>query len=397
MRAVSAIALCALAGCGDNERPPVGPPLAEADSLFVIAHFDDDMIFMQPEILSALQSGSVTTVYVTSGDAVHGDVRAQLTFEAAQRAYASAAGSSDWDCGYLLLGDAPIHHCRLRDRPVSMIGLDLPDGGIEGELADSPLHLVENTVPSLPILGPFGGTATVRSIIDTLETILTATQPVQIHALDLAATHGRDHSSHLMASSFAFWAAARVGYDGAIRWHRGYNVDAEPVTMDDPTFGEVEPMLGYFEACYFGCGPCGRSCPTLDFQHDRWLHRQYSTTRIPVTTGSRLATAETSQCVTATAELADCSAATSVELAADGHLFIGEQCLTAGATVRLEACADVPAQYWVLDSEGGLWSGDVPGAVYDMDFDHVRCLSSNGTTLTAPICGAHVHPHWMLQ
>ncbi len=37
----------ALAACGDNT-PPVGPPIEPADSMFVIAHFDDDMIFMEP-------------------------------------------------------------------------------------------------------------------------------------------------------------------------------------------------------------------------------------------------------------------------------------------------------------------------------------------------------------
>src|SRR2546421_1941910 len=51
-----------------------------------------------------------------------------------------------------------------------------------------------------------------------------ATTPSEIHTLELAATHGRDHSSHMFVASFALWAEARTGYDGPVTWHRGYNV-----------------------------------------------------------------------------------------------------------------------------------------------------------------------------
>ena len=126
------LALVCLVACGDNT-PAIGPPLAQSDTLLVVAHTDDDEIFMQPELVRALQSGgSLTTLFVTTGDPIHGDAHALSLFDSAMVAYGAITGSQDWDCGYLTIADAPIHHCRLRDRPVSLIGLDLPDGGIPG-------------------------------------------------------------------------------------------------------------------------------------------------------------------------------------------------------------------------------------------------------------------------
>src|SRR5689334_22906440 len=69
-------AAAAASGCGDN-MPGEGPPLATADTLVIVAHLDDDLIFMQPEIHAAVASGSVTTVYVSSGDPIKGDDNAE--------------------------------------------------------------------------------------------------------------------------------------------------------------------------------------------------------------------------------------------------------------------------------------------------------------------------------
>jgi hypothetical protein len=256
-------AVLCLVSCGDNLSGDV-PELQPVDSLFVVAHLDDDMIFMQPELRAAIEAGSVATVYVSSGDAVHGRIRAARTFRAARTAYGAIAGSSDWACRYVVIYGSPIHHCQLRDQLVSMVGLDTADGGLLGEYPNSPLHLMEDRIPELPIVGRMHGGATKDSIVDSLFRIITVTRPREIHMLDLAATHGRDHSGHLFAASFAFWAAARARYEGEIRWHRGYNVDDEPVNLDGADYQSARSMLGYFEACYFHCGTCGTSCSILD-------------------------------------------------------------------------------------------------------------------------------------
>jgi hypothetical protein len=406
-------------GCGDDLQGPA-PPLAPADRLVIVAHLDDDLIFMQPEVHDAVASGSVTTVYVSSGDPVKGDGVALHTFGAAMMAYTSAAGSHDWDCGFGLVAGSPVHHCRLRDRPVSMIGLDTADGGTDGEFRESPLHLVEGLVPSIAILGQLRGRATVDSITAELAEIIAVTAPSQIDTLDLAATHGSDHSGHMFAATFALWAAARAGYDGPMRWHRGYNVGDFPPTLADSDYVRVKPMLGYFEACYFGCAPCGTSCATLAKGHDDDLQRQYWTAREPIAAAGGLALEDGARCVSVTAEgalvLADCAGAAALRLDADGHLMLASasapasdaRCLTSQAgtddPVVLAPCQATPAQYWIVDGDGVVWNGLPPRPTADMAYNHVRCLSTDAvgggasppgpSAITAPICGARLHPHW---
>jgi hypothetical protein len=398
-----AAVLC-VASCGDNLSGDV-PELQPVDTLIVVAHLDDDMIFMQPELRAAIEAGSVTTVYVSSGDAVHGRFRSAHTFRAARTAYGKVAGSSDWDCRYVMVNGSPLHHCQVHDQAVSLVGPPTADGGLYGEYPRSPLHLMEDMVPDIPIVGRMRGTATKDSIIDSLFRIITITQPRQIHTLDLAATHGRDHSGHLFASSFALWAAARARYQGEIRWHRGYNVDDEPANLDDADYQAARSMLGYFEACYFGCGKCGTSCSTLDHDHDFRMRRQYSSTRAPLEAQGALALAGSGACVALTdarsVALGDCSGAASVHLDPRGHLVIGDACLASGPgnddPVVLQRCRDTPEQYWIVDSDGFVWNGRPPQAVPDMDYDHVRCLDVGATPdapLTSPICGAHRQPHW---
>jgi hypothetical protein len=405
-------AVLTLVACGDN-LPAVGPPLERADTMFIIAHFDDDMIFMQPELLHAIEAGSLTTVYVTSGDLIHGNKRAEHTFEAARVAYAAAAGASDWDCGYLRVGESPVHHCRLPDAQISLIGLDIPDGGTQGDEVSSLLHLVDRTVSSLPIMGAVGGRATAATITETLAALITATAPDEIHALDLAACHGRDHSSHLLSSSFALWAAAQAGYPGAMRFHRGYNVDAEPVTLSQDDYDLVVPMLAHFEACYYGCAPCGSPCTELNEAHETWMHRQYSSDRSPLDAHGALALDEAAGLCAQAREtglvLGDCAGAPPVRIDATGHLQVGGACIASVAglaePVALVPCADDPAQYWVSDSEGHLWNGRPPDPSADMAFDHVRCLdvvdggaaAPPGTTLVAPTCGEHRRSRWHIE
>jgi hypothetical protein len=417
--ALGAVALIApgAAGCGDNLTDP--PPVEPADTLIVIAHFDDDMIFMQPELHTALASGrSLTTVYVSSGDQLHGGARAAHTFMAARMGYSSVTGSRDWNCGTIWLAGSPAEHCRLRNRPVSLIALGIADGEKYGELTYSPLHLVEGRVPDLPILGLIEGRATVASTIAELSEIIALTRPAEIHALDLASTHGYDHSGHMFSSAFALWAAAAARYDGPIRWHRGYSVDPEPMNLSDADYATVKPMIGSFEACYTRCGPCGTSCRTIDQGHDQRMRRQYSSTRSPLATRGALAL-ETGTCASVTAggqlALADCASAATVELDASGHLTIGDACLASGTgnddPVALAPCQDTPAQYWVIDSDGLIWNGRPPGPVpcavderscqakppCCMNYDHVRCLgpgATPGAPLGAPVCGWMLQPHW---
>jgi hypothetical protein len=373
-----------LLGCGDNVDPS-GPALQHADTLFLAAHEDDDMIFMQPELLQRLREGSsTTTIYVTTAGP---DGRGDGILDAAKLAYGTVAGSQAWDCGLIQLTSIKAQHCRLRDRPVSLIDAGLPDGGIAGDRKDSLLHLIDGTVSHL--WADTAGTVTSESIIELFATLIDVTAPARIETLELAGTHGRDNSSHMFVASIGLWAAARRGYKGPVTWHRGYNVGELEPTLEGEELADAREMLGYYEACADGCAACGTSCPSLLEAHEIWLQRQYSTDRVLEARG-KLASGDA--CLGVSLTLGNCADAATFEMDPAGTLRVGDACVTSAATdeLSLAPCTGAPEQYWVLDSEGAIWNGRPPRSAPDMAYDHVRCLTSQG----ALTCGANRQVQW---
>jgi len=383
------IVVCTFAfafACGDNA-VGVGAPLAHSDALFLAAHEDDDMIFMQPELLRRISEGaSTTTIYATTAGPKG---RGPGVLDAATVAYGKIAGSDAWECGPLRLGTIVVEHCRLRDRPVSLVDFGIADGTPSGNRTNSLLHLFDGSVQQLP--ADTAGSVTSESVIDLFTDLLEATTPNAIETLELAGSHGRDNSSHMFVASIGLWAAARVGYSGSVTWHRGYNVDLEAPTLAGDDLSDARTMLGYYEACVTHCGPCGQPCASLREAHEIWLARQYSTERVRAALG-RLALGD--RCLDASLSLGDCANAVAVELEPTGALRVGESCVTSSGTdqLTLAPCTGAPEQYWVLDSDGLLWNGRPPQRAPDMTYDHVRCLTPHG----APTCGANLQARWTI-
>jgi hypothetical protein len=198
----------------------------------------------------------------------------------------------------------------------------------------------------------------------------------------------------LITASYVLWAAARLGYGGPLQSHRGYNVADEAVTLDGDIYERSKYMLGFFEACYWGCAPCGTSCTTLDATHEVWLRRQYAVTR-QLGTG-QLANAVGCLIVDGGVTVGDCAVGSSLVLEPGGHLMADSGCLasTAEGDVVVEPCATDPAQYWLFDDEGNLFNGRMPDVSGDMAYNHVRCLGPDARAVT---CGADLQSHWQFQ
>src|SRR3954468_15649521 len=123
---------------GGGDDAPAGEPLAPAQDLAIVAHPADDLLFMQPELATAVAAGTgVTIVYVTS------DAHAAARLDGLQAAYATLAGDASWSCGELALAGATVQHCRLAAAKLSLVTLGYPDGGGDGSVPNSLLQLWE--------------------------------------------------------------------------------------------------------------------------------------------------------------------------------------------------------------------------------------------------------------
>jgi LmbE family N-acetylglucosaminyl deacetylase len=388
------LALALLCACGDNLIGD-GVALAPSTDVVIVAHQDDDLLFMQPDLLDAVQRGGVTTVYVTAGNGTRGIEKANDRIDGVLHAYAVAAGDSDWHCGWIDIAEHTAQHCRLAEKPTSLVFLAYPDGGREGQFDTSLLRLWRGELTEEV------GTIAERTtrydrdaLIEVLAQILRETQPATIRTLEVSATHGRDHSDHMLTGALTVLAMARANNRAELISYRGYNITEEPVTKQPAIFDASAAMLGKYEACATGCGACGDTCE-IDVSHAAWLDRRYAVGFRSTAAGRlRLET----QCLTNELRFADCNTAPTWHLDDYGQLRSDDdRCLTIdpSGTAALASCLGGSERRFHYDDEGRLWSAVPPTTAGIALYSHLWCLTTDGTgSVRAQVCGAPAAAAW---
>jgi LmbE family N-acetylglucosaminyl deacetylase len=395
MRAVVLLALCGLAACGDNLLS-TGQPLAQTAELVVVAHQDDDLLFMQPDLLDAIHAGKgLTSVYVTAGNGKSGVDKAETRYDGLRSAYATAAGASDWQCGHIEIAGKTAEHCRLAAQNISLVFLGYPDGGKEGEYDTSLLHLFEGTTTNVTTIARDTTTYDRDSLIDTVAHVVRLTQPTRVRTLDVAATHGRDHSDHMLVGAVALLAVARANSGAELVSYRGYETAAEPVNKVQSVYDVAFAMLSRYEACATDCGAaCGDACTTIDETHVKWLQRRYAI-GFRRSGGGRLRIGN--DCVALDGSLTSCDVAPSWTLDSAGELRSGALCLVVGdGGVSTGPCLGGRERRFFFDDEGHIWSGVPPLPQANMAYAHLTCLGTGAGRVTAQLCGAERAPTWEL-
>lgn len=370
-----------LGACGE------GRPLAAArpgrvcegqSALYLVSHQDDDLLFMNPDILRDIRAGKrVRTVYLTAGDA-GADTHYWLEREEGIRAaYAEMAGEENtWSADTELVEGKRLRTQRLRgESQVSVVFLRLPDGYLHGEgfAATGHSSLEKLWKEELPRLASVDGNNqyTRAELIAVLNELMTRAEADCIGTLDSGGLYGGDHSDHRHSAKFAF--EAHRGYSRPHRFsqYRGYNIRDEPVNLSAETRDEKWEVLSAYarhdtRLCHFG----GTDC--LPHSHyAQWVWRQYGVTALHDLGGSL--SGPSGRCLDARDDAPSPGAPAQVRDCMDGArqrwtlLKSGQlrgasgQCLEvpegnrASATdVRLSECADVPRQKWTLLANGQL-------------------------------------------
>lgn len=393
MRVVLPLVLGGLAACGDNLLS-TGQPLAQTADLVIVAHQDDDLLFMQPDVIEAVRAGKgVTTVYVTAGNGNGGVDKAEIRYEGLRSAYGAAAGASNWNCGYVEIAGHIAEHCRLPDNNVSLVFLGYPDGGKEGEHATSLLHLFQGSTTNVATISRESAVYDRDSLIETVAQIVRITQPAHVHTLEVAATHGRDHSDHMVVGALALLAIARANSNPDVLSYRGYTTAEEPANKVAPIFDSAFEVLAHYEACATDCdGSCGDACTTIDSAHVKWLERRYAI-GFRRTGGGRLRSGN--DCVALDGSLTSCDAAPSWMLDSAGELRSGMLCLVASDSgVTSGPCIGGRERRFFVDDEGHVWSGLPPQTV--ADYAHLGCLATDAGRAVVQLCGQDHAPVWEL-
>ncbi|HEY5668072.1 MAG TPA: PIG-L family deacetylase, partial [Candidatus Saccharimonadales bacterium] len=257
----------------------------------IVAHQDDDLLFINPDTLHALRSGScLRTIYVTAGDDGNGEAYWLSREKGAEAAYSAMLGLNNvWTqrtvelpTGQFLTIANPQHN-----QTVSLIFMRLPDGNVSGNGFASTHHatIARLAAEGIGSIRSVDGQSTynLRQLIDALAAIMGAYSSAEIRTQSTVSGRGvRDHSDHstvgnLAMAAYELYSAQKPGT--TLKYYRGYAIRAEQQNVfDDDLAAKQAAFLAYAKYDGSVC-QTEEECASSDNNYSAYLRREYETIR----------------------------------------------------------------------------------------------------------------------
>ncbi|MFZ7090254.1 PIG-L family deacetylase [Primorskyibacter sp. 2E233] len=267
--------------------PAPTPPITGAGDMFIVAHQDDDLLFMNPTLMDEIESGGpVTTIYITAGDFALGEEYWGAREDGEKAAYAEMAGvdPSDWvDEIVTIENDGQsydVHSSYLASQPdVRLYFLRVPDGfngtGSETYGFESLEKLWDGTIPDVNTVDG-AATYTADDLSSVITGIMDLHEPDHIHIQDHESEHtDLEHSDHVHASLFAADAASDYNADYTLTSYYGYATWGFEENIEGAELDEVRSA--FLEYAAFDPQVFGSDGSLID-AYDEWLMREYIST-----------------------------------------------------------------------------------------------------------------------
>lgn len=233
-----------LSGCTPAPTPasPIADPGAcTGGSMQIVAHEDDDLIFLSPDLLQELGSAPdrcLRTVYVTAGDGGKDRHYWRSREKGIEAAYARATGMPNrWQQGYITAGGHRVLAETLVARPsVSVVFLRLPDGMLTGDGSESYgnqslTRLLDGRITDMTAVDT-SATYTAAGLRDELVALLDATRPDLVRTTDYV--HGLDdgdHGDHHATAYLTRDASRLVDFPHTLVSYQGYPSAQRPQNL----------------------------------------------------------------------------------------------------------------------------------------------------------------------
>lgn len=251
----------------------------------IIAHQDDDLLFINPAVQQAITRGDcVRTMYLTSGD--DGRPADYITSRetGAKNAYQVMAGTElSWaDSTSNLAGKIIATSTPQNNSHISLFFLHLPDGNLNGSgfastNFSSLAHLRDGTISTLATTD---GATTYSSVelVTTIQAFITRYQPSSINTLSDDRTSGGDHSDHIATGDFVNQAAAQAGpaFPARVTHFRGYSIAADPANLSPADTQQKAAAFFAYAADDPGVCTTMQQCIDTGSSYASYLDRQYS-------------------------------------------------------------------------------------------------------------------------
>ncbi|MFJ4573704.1 ricin-type beta-trefoil lectin domain protein [Streptomyces sp. NPDC088846] len=348
-----------------------------------MAHPDDDLFFMNPEIMRTIRERCpLHTVYLTAGDdAIANRIKALEYVDrreyGVRSAYAAMAGAADdWDQSDVQVGDIQVRSFlldgRARSADVRLTFLDLHDGLPHGQEANSVLKLFDGTKKS--VYGFLGAPRySEQRLLATLSTLVRSSRAERVLTMDhdnasfaFGLGGGVDHSDHGIAARYF----RKVGYalGVPVMSYLAYTMSAMKANLTPGQAAEKERVARWYIAkrrCR-ATGWCANVPPyrgSLQEDWKLWLHRQYEQVHRSPRPGEILGDIGRTTYFTGP-DPAQCLDA------ADGS--------PGNRTVRIHACDGSAGQRWRMRRDGTIGLRNEPDSCLTADGPRVRLEPCRG-------------------
>ncbi|MFI5100308.1 MAG: PKD domain-containing protein, partial [Actinomycetes bacterium] len=254
---------------------------AQGSTLDVVAHEDDDLLFLSPDLLHDVRSATcVRTVFVTAGDAGSGQGYWNARQNGSMAAYAEMAGvADDWtttDAGI------PGHTATLMTLDgaprLSLVFMHLPDGNVDGSgfSTTGDESLMKLALGQISAISTVDGSSTYTeaSLTGALVMLMNAYQPDTIRTQDFVGTFGDgDHADHHAVAYLTETASQQVSFAHELVSYEDYETSGQAQNVFDPDLSAKQAAFYAYGA--FDAAVCD-SDVTCDGNIDgEWLERQY--------------------------------------------------------------------------------------------------------------------------
>jgi hypothetical protein len=257
--------------------------------MYIVAHQDDDLLFMNPDIQELIQERHyVRVLYLTAGDACRGTAYMQGRENGIKTAYAKMAGvSNTWA---FVSRYRSAETLVLSGSRVSVVFFRLP-GGVCYSSTKSLRRLWEGKVGRVTSFSATGGTSytyTKTAVINTIVNRMNVFRPDFIGIQDKTAqappgvssykytfynaacrvTNKSEHPDHISTALFAEAAHEKYTRPHTLLIYRGYNIANEPKNLTFVEMAQKQVVFDTYRAYDSALDP-------LPCLYNEWIPRQY--------------------------------------------------------------------------------------------------------------------------
>lgn len=253
----------------------------------VVAHQDDDILFMNPNVIHQINKGAcIRSVYLTAGDSGSSKLYWLSREEGSKAAYATMfhLKNPQWTTRSVAISESKlVTVTSLKDDPrIVLVFMHLPDGNTSGKgfpatHQESLAKLRDGTIPRIHTVDG-QASYTTTELVSALSILMEAYRPTEIQTMATTnfSSHYPDHSDHLNTGAYTQLAYTQYTQQNPalpLKFYIGYPIHDRPENVTGQDLADTE--AAFFAYAQHDKGTCNSVAACKKMSYIYYLNRQY--------------------------------------------------------------------------------------------------------------------------